>query len=535
MSQLLNMWRSFSNLQKTVLLLAVVAVLGAVIGIARLASAPNLVLLYSGLESGPAGEVIGALEQRGVPYEVRGGAIYVASAQRDELRMTLASDGLPSNGSRGYEILDSLSGFGTTAQMFDAAYWRAKEGELARTIVGATNVTSARVHIAHAGSTPFQRRITPTASVTISTRGGEVSSAQARAFRFLIASAVAGLSPEDVAVIDASGRLIGGPDSSTTTHSVEAKAATLSDKVRRLLEARVGYGNAIVEVSIEAVTESETILERRFDPNSRVAISTESEERSTNATNEADGQVTVASNLPDGDTAAAGSSSQNSETRERINYEVSETKREVNREAGAVRRITAAVLVNGIAESAEDGTITIVARPAEELETLRELVQSAIGFDSDRGDIVTLKSMSFEPVEIAGTPSQGALPSLADIDLMTLIQLAILAIVAIVLAVFVLRPLLSRAGEAPSLPAPIAPAASLATNPVTPALTGEIQEDDKEGSTEISQGQLPAVANTTEKPTAADPVERLRALIAERQEETVEILRSWLDEPKERV
>jgi flagellar M-ring protein FliF len=113
--------------------------------------------------------------------------------------------------------------------------------------------------------------------------------------------------------------------------------------------------------------------------------------------------------------------------------------------------------------------------------------------------------------------------------------LVILAIVAIVLAVFVLRPLLSRAGEAPSLPAPIAPAASLATNPVTPALTGEIQEDDKEGSTEIAQGQLPAVANTTEKPTATDPVERLRALIAERQEETVEILRSWLDEPKERV
>lgn len=527
MSQLLTMWKAFSSRQKAILILTTLAVFGAVIGLARLASAPNLVLLYSGLESGPAGEIVRTLEQRGVQYDVRGGAIYVDSSQRDELRMTLASDGLPANGNHGYEILDSLSGFGTTAQMFDAAYWRAKEGELARTIVGATNVESARVHIAHAGSVPFQKRISPTASVTISPRNGDISSEQARAFRFLVASAVSGLSPENVAVIDSSGRLIDGPQDTTAAHSSETRAASLADKVRRLLEARVGYGNAVVEISIDTVTESETIRERRFDPDSRVAISTDSEERSTNSKNSAAGQVTVASNLPDGETDGDTSSRQNSETRERINYEVSETQREVSREAGAIRRITAAVLVNGITETGEDGNTTLNVRPADELDTLRELVQSAIGFDAARGDVVTLKSMAFETIPVEGTPSAGALSSLTNIDLMTLIQLAVLALVAIVLVLFVLRPLLTKTATTPALSNTADISTPLPDPQNTPALTGEIQDESAEDIP--PQASLP----TMSQENTPDPVERLRALIADRQEETVEILRNWLDEPRE--
>ena len=114
-----------------------------------------------------AGDVVRALEQRGATFDVRGGSIFVDSSQRDELRMTLASEGLPANSTSGYELLDSLSGFGTTSQMFDAAYWRAKEGELARTIVASSQFAMARVHIASTGSNPFQRGITPKASVSV--------------------------------------------------------------------------------------------------------------------------------------------------------------------------------------------------------------------------------------------------------------------------------------------------------------------------------------------------------------------------------
>ena len=93
-------------------------------------------MLYSGLDSAAAGEVVAELEAEGVAFEVEGAAIMVDAAARDRIRMQLAAKGLPAGGPAGYEILDSLSGFGTTSQMFDAAYWRAKEGELARTITG---------------------------------------------------------------------------------------------------------------------------------------------------------------------------------------------------------------------------------------------------------------------------------------------------------------------------------------------------------------------------------------------------------------
>lgn len=140
-----------------------------------------------GLENGAAGEVVAALEQRGVAHEVRGTSIFVDSTQRDALRMTLAGEGLPTSSSRGYEILDGLSGFGTTSQMFDAAYWRAKEGELARTIVAHPAISSARVHLASTGSNPFQRDIRQSASVSITAQSGGITPKHARALRFLVA------------------------------------------------------------------------------------------------------------------------------------------------------------------------------------------------------------------------------------------------------------------------------------------------------------------------------------------------------------
>ena len=114
--------------------------LAAVLGLARMAAQPSMALLYAGLEPGPAGEVIEALEARGVQIQVEGGSILVPATERDALRMTLAAEGLPTNSTKGYELLDGLSGFGTTSQMFDAAYWRAKEGELARTILSSPSI-----------------------------------------------------------------------------------------------------------------------------------------------------------------------------------------------------------------------------------------------------------------------------------------------------------------------------------------------------------------------------------------------------------
>ena len=564
MQQLISFWTGLDARRKVVMLLALGAVVATVMGLSRLATAPNYTLLYSGLEAGAAGEVVAALEQRGVQYQVRGGSIFVDATQRDQLRMTLASEGLPMLSGQGYELLDKLSGFGTTSQMFDAAYWRAKEGELARTIQASTNIRSARVHIANSTNQPFRPSTTGSASVTAISSAGKLSPANAQAMRYLVASAVAGLSPSDVAVIDGrTGQVISADDAEGQGQNSTDRSAELKRNVERLLEARVGAGNAIVEINLELVTQREAITERTFDPEGRVAISSEVEESTNSASDSGSGAVTVASNLPDGDAegGAQNSQSQNSQTREITNYEVSETMREILKSPGAVKKITTAVLVNGVVTTDPDtGAETWAPRDPAEIDALRELVASAIGFDEARGDTLTIKSMELTLPDIEGAPAGGSLIDRLELDVMRLIQMAVLSVVALVLGLFVLRPLFARPpapavaalgapaggselddslppaaaaapGGLPDVGAPAAAAGGLpplpggmpAMNMAMPALDGEISDE--------NGGFSPLGAPGGD----ASPVDRLRQMIEERQDEGVEIIRSWIEDEGERA
>ncbi len=529
MQQIGTVWASLDRRKQIIVAGAVALVFLGVLAMSRIVTAPSMTLLYAGLESGAAGDIVRALDQRGVTYEIRGGSIYVPGVQRDELRMTLASEGLPANGNRGYELLDSLSGFGTTSQMFDAAYWRAKEGELARTIVGSPHVSKARVHIANSSSNPFQRSIAPTASVYLVPSGAPINGDQAKAIRFLVASAVSGLAPENVTVIDSNGAVIGAQDTAVAADTADDKARQLREKVLRLIEARVGAGNAVVEVSVDTVTETESIRERRFDPKGRVAISTDVEERSDSARNQS-ADVTVASNLPDGDGAGGDESNSNAtQTRERVNYEVSETELEVHRAPGAIKRLTVAVLVNGVRAAGTDGVEIFEPMPQPELDALQELVASAVGFDAERGDVITLKSLDLPMVEPQGELVSGSIWQNMHIDAMSLIQMVVLALVSLVLGLFVIRPILTKSAASALLPAgapvEVAPA---------PSLTGEIATADAPDFAPLAdaaQPNVPAIAAAR----GEDPVDRLRAMIGDKQEETVEILRSWLEEGEEKV
>ncbi len=537
MQNIVALWAGLDRRRRIVLVAATAATVLAVTVLATMTGRPTMQLLYAGLESSAAGDVVRSLEQRSVPYEIRGGSIYVAAENRDELRMLLASEGLPSNGSRGYELLDSLTGFGTTSQMFDAAYWRAKEGELARTIVASPHITQARVHLANTSSGPFVRNQKASASVSVVPVSGAISPDQAKAIRHLVASAVTGLAPEDVAIIDAAGTLVesNGTESSARLGG-ETRAQILRERVLRLVEARVGPGNAVVEVSVDTVTESEAIREKRIDPESRTAISTDLEERSDSSSNQG-GQVTVASNLPDGDANRnEESSAKTSSTRERINYEVSETELEIIRAPGAVRRLTVAVLVNGTREVGEDGLEAFRERPQAELDAMRELVSAAVGFDAERGDVITLKSMDLPVAPPRGTEASDSMFSGIYLDVMSLVQLATLAIVVLVLGLFVIRPILKNATPATqqrlaSLPRPddqddTDPAPSA-------ALTGEIEDRETGEFAPLSDPRALPAANVTLPDPTDNPVDRLRAMIGDRQEETVEILRSWLEDSEE--
>ena len=530
MQNLIDLWSNLGNRRRAIVLGATLAMFLAVLALARMAGTPSMTLLYSGLESSAAGDVITALDAQSVAYDVRGDAIYVDGQQRDNLRMILAGQGLPATGGSGYELLDGLSGFGTTSQMFDAAYWRAKEGELARTVLAMPGIKSARVHIAQAPTQLFQDEATATASVTVVTTNGALSGSQAKALRHLVAAAVSGLHPDDVAVIDSVGGLIpSDADNAAPNATGDTKAADIRQNVERLLAARVGPGSAVVEVSVDVVTDREEVNEHSFDPQGRVVISTETQDK-TGSSNGSDGSVTIASNLPNGAAGGAGSNqSQTSEKQERVNYEVSETSRQIIKEPGSIRKISVAVLVDHEQIVASDGTVTLKPRSDAELATLKELVASAVGFDEARGDVLTLKSLPFQPRPLDGTMVEaGLFGALANLDLMSIIQLTVLALVALILGLFVIRPILTSTSRGPAqLGAPYEPLA-LPGGMATVALDGEIEDF----------AMMPATADFAEQEAAmngmdSDPVARLRRLIEERQSESIEILRSWMEHDEE--
>lgn len=544
MEQLLSPWRALDARRRVIVVLATLAMFAAILGLSRIATQPTMTLLYAGLEPGAAGEVVRALDQRGVTYQVRGDSIWVDGRQRDSLRMTLASEGLPANGTAGYELLDGLSGFGTTSQMFDAAYWRAKEGELARTILASPDIRAARVHISSARRQPFLPGAKPTASVTVTTAQGSLPKTQVRALKYLVSSAVSGLQPADVAVIDSTGGLLDAGDDSPGGAQADAdRAARLKHNVEHLLEARVGPGHAVVEVSVETKNSRESVTEKHFDPKERVAISSETQERTDASSGTAGGGVTVASNLPSGTAAADGSKSQSntSETRERVNYEVSQTQRQLDRGPGAIRRLSVAVLVDGITTAGANGQPSWAPRPDAELAALRDLVASAVGFDEKRGDVITIKSLQFKPAAEQGTAAATSMFGALNLDPMSLIQIAVLAVVALALGIFVLRPILTAARDTsaadtfPELPAPNG--WNMGDQEAPRVVSGEI---DMDGLPELPvfDPEMPGMAfggNDTGGAEDEDPVARLRRLIEERQDETVEILRNWMEksDPRE--
>jgi flagellar M-ring protein FliF len=282
--------------------------------------------------------------------------------------------------------------------------------------------------------------------------------------------------------------------------------------------------------------QSESIRERVIDPDSRIAISSENEERSTSSSDSGGAAVTVASNLPEGDGSTSRQAQRKeTETHERVNYEMSETEREILRAPGAIKRLSVAVLVDGVAAVDDTGNTTWQPLPEAELEALRELVASAAGYDEARGDVITLKSMQFEPVEATGTGPQSSLFGEVSLDPLTLIQLGVLAVVALILGLFVVRPILAGSGRAATASLP-APERDL-DGPTW--LDGEIDPEDGPANA------LPmaTMAMNTLDPSEftdsgfgggdADPVDRLRDLIESRRDESVAILRGWMEERQE--
>lgn len=519
--------RSLSIRQKIISAAAVIGTVVVLMLIGQQVSKPSLSLLYADLEPQTAGEVIARLDNLGVDYRVQGGAIYADASRRDSLRLELAREGLPRQDVVGYELFDNLNSFAMSSDMFDTAYWRAKEGELARTLLAMPNVRAARVHIGQGSGRGLTARRQPaTGSVTI-TSEPPIDGRRAQAVQYLVALAVPGLQPESVAVIDTRAGLLAGPgldDRATADASGElGRAAALKSELLSLLEARVGPGNVRVNVALDVETETVSKTERIFDPDGRVLRSQTTSDRSDQSDGTS-GAVTVASNLPEGAAGGGNQSSETTETTETTRYEISETLTTTESLPGKVLRMSVAVLLDHKREVAEDGTVTYVPRTEEELEVLRDLASAAAGLDTNRGDVLRVDTLAFDRPEAGEMVTlPGAGERFLDQHGGRLAQLLILSLLALGLGFLVVRPLLRASRGGVGAP--------------PPALLGGALEPMKLGN---SAGDLPAMDGgfpmIGDMPAdgglglpSPDPKSELTDAIGENMDDAAALLASWLD------
>ena len=422
---------------------------------------PDYVALYRDLSPAEAGRMVESLEQAGIRSrtDMAGTAVSVPGEDMARARMLLAGAGLPNDGTPGWEIFDEASGLGMNTFMQRVNRARAMEGELARSIQTIDGVEAARVHLVLPEREPFSReRPRPSASVIV--RGSrQVGVRQARAIRSLVASAVPDLAPAQVTVLSATGETILSDDGEAGSEaSLQSARAQIEDRlgqrIAQILSARVGAGNARVQVSVDLTTERQVVREQTYDPEQRVVRSTETREETREDQSAARGEVGVADDIPAALAADVPGNNRNTanSTNEIVNYEIGGTSSETVREPGDIEKVSVAVLVNGIYNVQDGGSVDYEERSQEELQRLEALVQSAIGFDEARGDSVEVVSLRFMDYSMdVGEPVSRSFAQTLSENTGTILRgVFALALVAAVLALGV-RPALNRVFDQPAL------------------------------------------------------------------------------------
>ncbi len=530
-------------------------VLAVFVGLTMLGSR-DYVALYRDLSPAEAGPIVEALEQADIAAQVEaaGTAVNVPAEDLARARMVLAGAGLPGDGTPGWELFDGGTGLGMNSFMQRVNRLRALEGELARSIQTIDGIEAARVHLVLPEREPFSReRPRPSASVIV--RGArQIATRQAQAIRSLVASAVPDLSPTQVTVLSASGETIlaedGAPGSEASLQSARAQIEDrLSQRIAQILTARVGAGNARVQVSVDLSTERRVIHQQTFDPAQRVVRSTETREESREDQRAASGEADVADNIPAALAAdvPGGASNSSNSTNEVINYEIGGTTSEIVQEPGEIEKVSVAVLVNGIYNVQGGGAVDYQERGADELAQLQALVQSAIGFDQTRGDSVEVVSLRFMDYSMdVGEPIGGGFIRLLTDNLGTALRGTFaLALVGSVLLLGV-RPALNRILQPQALPeggdalTPPADAARLAGGTTTGAATGTGPAAADAGPVYQSGTILDPLPPGSEGDTVAlasvqGGVQRgwintVGQLIEHEPEDAVKVLRGWLAE-----
>ena len=461
MGGLIAQLRAFGPLRLAAMGGVALVTLGLLAFLALRAADPPMALLYGELEQRDAAQVVTALERQRIPHRIAGGGtqVLVPEAEVPRVRLLLAREGLPSGGSVGYEIFDRGESLTTTPFQQDMNRLRALEGELSRTIRGLAGVRNARVHLVLPRREPFSRdRGEAQASVVLTMVGAQrLDRDGVQAVLHLVSTAVPGLRPQNVSIVDSRGELLArggqalaGPAAAQGAEELRrTQELRLARAVEDLLERILGPGRVRAEAAVELDFDRVQTVEERFDPENHVPRSTQSTTETNRSTEP--GNVSVQNQLPGADPGAGGPRTEQSRQEETTNFEIGRLTRNTTRDQPALRRVSVAVLVDGVWEPGPGGTPQWRERTPEEMQRIAALARSAVGFNEQRGDRVEVVSLRFAEPPPGDPVPQGftILGQVVPTALMgRIVESAILAVVALAAILLLLRPLVGRLGVA---------------------------------------------------------------------------------------
>ena len=454
LKQFVDFWRSLSIVKRVSMIVATAAVLVGILAAASLGSRVDYTYLFTELSTEDAAAISEKLKAMKVPYRLEAGgrAIQVPEERVHQLRLELASSGLPRGGGVGFEIFDR-SNLGATEFDQRVNLRRALEGELSRSIGTIDGVQAARVHLVLPENRLFAaRKESASASVVLKLRNGrDFGRREVAGIVHLVSSAVPGLSHDRVSVVSTEGVTLhrpsaegGGLGSDNEAEQAREIAGGMEAQVRSLIERVVGPGNSDIRINVDLNTASRERNEEHYTPE-RTAL------RSEHKTEEADGVegATVAgvpgaqSNLPHTDAtantkeAAAGGGNVFRKTQTR-NWEVDRVTEKTLMPAGGVARLSVAVLVNG-SYNTVNGKPVFVPRTAAQIAQLDAVVKNAVGFDERRGDSVRVEAAQFARLDDDLTPEPTGLLAFAKKQPVAVAALVGAFLVFSALAVFMVR------------------------------------------------------------------------------------------------
>jgi flagellar M-ring protein FliF len=531
---------ALSGKQLVSLTLAFLAVVGLTIGSGYWLNTPNYGVLFSDMDSESASSVISKLKEQKVPYAIDDGGktIRVPTTRVDELRLELAGQGMPGSGHVGFEIFDKTA-FGVTDFLEHVNYRRALEGELARTISTISEVAGARVHIAMPQPSLFTGRDQPTkASVILKLRNkSQLPPQTVAAITGLVSASVESLKPEAVVIIDNFGRPLSrteDPDDASGAVGIERQQRIereLSARVINLLEPIVGSGRVRVNVTAKLNSDTNEETEEKWDPTPIVRSQQTVTQTANGAAGPPQGVAGSRSNLPPDPSkpeVAAVSTLATlptgaAHTAETTNYEVSKLTRHSLQPRGDVTKLSVAVLLDDdrpVAKVDQQQPATAKPRAAEDIQKIHGLVAAAVGFDADRGDLLTVENIAFEETPVETVAAPGAWQKFGPQVMEAVRVLGIVALGA--LALFgVIRPIVKG-----SLAAGVPGTAMAKSGPVSVAKAGAggartVQDLEAEMDAHLS------VAGPQRMPVLT---KRVAALTQREPENAAHLLRTWLAE-----